>query len=82
MQKEQRYLQLANKEISSGKVCTVNNCFTLGFQFSAIDFTGRYELLQFDLDVFLGRLWLEAETAEIQASKKREKRQLTVIFCW
>ena len=74
----QKDFQLANKEISSGKVCMVNNCFTLGFQASASDVTGRYKRLV-DLDVFLGRLRLE-KTAEIQASKKPEKRKMTVIF--
>ena len=49
----------------------VNKSFTLGFQFSASDVTGRYEL-PVDLDVFLGRLRLEE--AKIQASKKPGKR--------
>ena len=52
----------------------VHNCFTLGFQFMASEVTGRYERLV-DLDVFLG------ETAEIQASKKREKeKRQTSVF--
>ena len=41
----------------------------------ASDVTGRYERLV-DLDVFLG------ETAEIQASKKREKRKTADLFFW
>ena len=46
----------------------VHNCFTLGFQFIASNVAGRYEGLV-DFDVFLG------ETAEIQASKKPEKKK-------
>ena len=68
MQKGKRDFHLA---ISSGRVYTVNKSFTLGFQFSASNVTGRYEL-PVDLDVFLGRLRLEE--AKIQASKKPEKR--------
>ena len=69
----QKDFPLANKEISSGKVCMVNNCFTVGFQVSASDVTGRYKRLV-DLDVFLGRSRVE-KTAEIQASKKNDSHR-------
>ena len=41
----------------------------------ASEVTWRYERLV-DLDVFLG------ETAEIEASKKREKRKTAELFFW
>ena len=69
----QNDFHLANKEISPGKVYMVHDCFTIGFQFTASEVTGRYVRLV-DLDVFLG------ETAEIQASKKREKEKRQIYF--
>ena len=69
----QNDFHLANKEISPGKVDMVHDCFTLGFQFMASEVTWQYERLV-DLEVFL------RETAEIQASKKREKEKQQTSF--
>ena len=64
----QNDFHLANKEISPRTVYMVHTCCTVGFQLMASDVTKRYERRLVLLDVFLG------ETAEIQASKKPEKK--------